>query len=214
MALSRRAADTGIAASQVNVGFMYESGLGVNQDYAAAMAWYRKAADQGNAQAENNIGNLYAKGLGVHQDDAEAISWFRKAVAKGNGNAVNNLLSLHRQGRIPSDASEGTLPAGLMTEVCSEKTPPPCASAPQVISVRDPEYSKQAREAKYQGTCMLGLVVGTDGSTSHIFVISGLGMGLDEKAIEAVKTWRFKPAMKDGRPVPMQLAVEVDFHLY
>ena len=50
--------------------------------------------------------------------------------------------------------------------------------------------------------------------TSHIFVLSGLVEGLDEKALEAVKTWRFKPATKDGKPVATQLVVGVDFHLY
>jgi TonB family protein len=57
-------------------------------------------------------------------------------------------------------------------------------------------------------------VVGVDGRPSNIHVQSSLGMGLDEKAIEAVKNWRFEPAMKDGHPVPVQIAVEVDFHLY
>ena len=101
-----------------------------------------------------------------------------------------------------------------MTEVCSEKTPPPCASAPQVIAVRDPEYSKQAREAKYQGTCTLMIVVATNGRPINIRVVNSLGMGLDEKAIETVKTWRFEPGQKDGHPVNVEMAVEVDFHLY
>ena len=58
------------------------------------------------------------------------------------------------------------------------------------------------------------LVVGTDGRPSNIRVLSSLGMGLDEKAIEAVRTWKFEPAMKDGHPVRVEIAVEVDFHLY
>ena len=58
------------------------------------------------------------------------------------------------------------------------------------------------------------MIVGIDGRPRNIRVLSSLGMGLDEKAIEAVKTWRFEPAMRDGHPVNVEIAVEVDFHLY
>jgi periplasmic protein TonB len=87
-------------------------------------------------------------------------------------------------------------------------------SAPRPIYSPEPEFSEEARKAKYQGVCTLGLVVGPDGRPSNIRVLSSLGMGLDEKAIEAVKNWRFEPAMKDGHPVRVEIAVEVDFHLY
>ena len=87
-------------------------------------------------------------------------------------------------------------------------------SAPRAIYQPEPEFSEEARKAKYQGVCTLSLIVGADGRPSNIRVASSLGMGLDEKAIEAVKSWRFEPAMKDGHPVAVQIAVEVDFHLY
>ncbi len=87
-------------------------------------------------------------------------------------------------------------------------------SPPRPIYQPDPEFSEEARKAKYQGVCTLALIVGTDGRPTNIRVQSSLGMGLDEKAIEAVKNWRFEPAMKDGHPVRVEIAVEVDFHLY
>jgi periplasmic protein TonB len=87
-------------------------------------------------------------------------------------------------------------------------------SAPVPIYKPDPEFSEEARKAKYQGTCTLGMVVGVDGRPTQIHVLSSLGMGLDEKAIEAVKNWKFEPGMKDGHPVATVIAVEVDFHLY
>lgn len=87
-------------------------------------------------------------------------------------------------------------------------------SPPRQIYAPEPEFSEEARKAKYQGVCTLGLIVGTDGRPSNIRVLSSLGMGLDEKAIEAVRTWKFEPAMKDGHPVRVEIAVEVDFHLY
>jgi protein TonB len=87
-------------------------------------------------------------------------------------------------------------------------------SPPRVVYQPEPEFSEEARKAKYQGVCTLGLIVGSDGRPSNIRVLSSLGMGLDEKAIEAVKNWKFEPAMKDGHPVRVEIAVEVDFHLY
>jgi len=87
-------------------------------------------------------------------------------------------------------------------------------SPPRPIYQPEPEFSEEARKAKYQGICTLALVVGADGRPSNIHVQSSLGMGLDEKAIEAVRNWRFEPAMKDGHPVAVAIAVEVDFHLY
>jgi periplasmic protein TonB len=87
-------------------------------------------------------------------------------------------------------------------------------SAPKAIYAPDPEYSEEARKAKFQGTCVLWLVVGPDGKPRDIKVSRTLGLGLDEKAIEAVKQWKFEPAMKDGKPVAVQINVEVSFRLY
>ena len=87
-------------------------------------------------------------------------------------------------------------------------------TAPRVIYAPDPEFSEEARKAKYQGTVVLWLVVGQDGRTHNIRVQQTLGMGLDEKATEAIRRWRFEPARKDGVPVAVQINVEVNFRLY
>jgi periplasmic protein TonB len=87
-------------------------------------------------------------------------------------------------------------------------------SAPKLIFQPDPEYSEEARKAKFQGTCVLWVVVGPDGKPRDIKVARTLGLGLDEKAIEAVKSWRFEPAMKDNKPVAVSINVEVSFRLY
>jgi len=87
-------------------------------------------------------------------------------------------------------------------------------SAPRVVYQPDPDYSEEARKAKHHGTCVLWLVVGSDGRPRDIRVARSLGLGLDEKAIEAVKTWKFEPAMKDGKAVAVQINVEVSFRLY
>ncbi|MGB8114039.1 MAG: energy transducer TonB [Candidatus Sulfotelmatobacter sp.] len=87
-------------------------------------------------------------------------------------------------------------------------------TAPRAIYSPEPEFSEEARKAKYQGTCVLSLVVDTNGRPINIRVVTSLGMGLDEKAIEAIGTWRFEPGQKDGHAVAVEIAVEVNFHLY
>jgi protein TonB len=87
-------------------------------------------------------------------------------------------------------------------------------SAPQAVSTPDPQYTEEARLAKTQGKCILWLIVDETGKPRNIRVVRGLGNGLDAKAIEAVQQWRFQPAMKDGKPVNVQISVEVGFHLF
>jgi protein TonB len=87
-------------------------------------------------------------------------------------------------------------------------------SAPRLLYAPDPDYSEEARKAKYQGTVVLWVVVGPDGRPRDIRVQRSLGLGLDEKAVEAVRTWKFDPARKDGQPVAVQINVEVNFRLY
>jgi periplasmic protein TonB len=85
---------------------------------------------------------------------------------------------------------------------------------PRPIYEPDPDYSEAARKAKYQGAVVLWLVVGADGLPHNIRVQRSLGMGLDEKAIAAVNTWRFQPATLNGRPVAVEVNVQVSFRLY
>jgi TonB family protein len=87
-------------------------------------------------------------------------------------------------------------------------------SAPKPVSTPDPEYTEEARVAKTEGKCILWLIVDDTGKPRNIKVVRGLGSGLDAKAIAAVQQWRFEPAMKDGKPVNVQISVEVGFHLY
>jgi len=82
-----------------------------------------------------------------------------------------------------------------------------------VLTKVDPEYSEEARKAKYSGTVMLEVIVDMEGRARDIRVSRSLGMGLDEKAVEAVTKWKFKPGMKDGRPVNVRALIEVNFRL-
>ena len=74
--------------------------------------------------------------------------------------------------------------------------------------------AEEARKNKWQGVVILKLIIGKDGKPQDISVQRTLGMGLDEKAIEAVKQWRFEPGTKDGQPVPVEVSMEVSFRLY
>ena len=87
-------------------------------------------------------------------------------------------------------------------------------SAPHLIYGPEPEFSEEARKAKYQGTVVLQVVVGSDGRTHGIRVAQSLGMGLDEKAIEAIRQWKFEHGHKNGVPVAVLVDIEVNFHLY
>jgi periplasmic protein TonB len=86
-------------------------------------------------------------------------------------------------------------------------------SAPVPIFRPEPEYSEEARKAKWQGAVLLQLVVDENGVPQDIKVVRSLGLGLDQKAIEAVQKWRFKPGLKDGKPVPVSANIEVNFRL-
>jgi periplasmic protein TonB len=87
-------------------------------------------------------------------------------------------------------------------------------SAPQLIHAVDPEFSDEARRAKYQGVCLVSLIVDAQGHPQNIHIIRKLGMGLDEKAEEAVRQYLFKPAYFQGKAVPVQISVEVNFRIY
>lgn len=87
-------------------------------------------------------------------------------------------------------------------------------TAPHAIYDPEPDYSEEARKAKYQGIAILQVVVDAEGKTRDIRIARSAGMGLDEKAIEAVRQWRFEPGTKDGRPVAVVVNVQVNFRLY
>ncbi len=85
---------------------------------------------------------------------------------------------------------------------------------PQATYTPEPEFSKAARKAKFQGTVIVQIVIDKRGDVTRVKLERGLGYGLDENAMEAVKVWRFTPATKDGQPVAVEMKIEVSFNLY
>ena len=86
-------------------------------------------------------------------------------------------------------------------------------TAPELISKVEPEYSEEARKAKFSGSVLLSVIINTDGKAEEIRVVKSVGMGLDEKAIEAVQKWRFRPGRNKGVPVKVRAQIEVNFRL-
>jgi TonB family protein len=86
-------------------------------------------------------------------------------------------------------------------------------TAPTLLYKVEPEYSEEARKAKYQGTVVLYVEVDPSGHAKNLKVIRSLGLGLDEKAMEAVNKWKFRPGFKDGKPVTVAATIEVNFRL-
>ena len=205
------AAEHGNVKAQVYLGRLHQNGLGVEQSDAEAMAWYSRATDKGDSEAQNAIGYLYQQGRGVTQDYAKAMAWYRKAADQGNAQAESNIGSLYEKGLgVPQDRSE----AEAWYKQAANHTPLPGGiRPPRVIYSPDPGYSEEASKAKFEGTCVLSLIVGTDGNARDIKVERSIGKGLDEKAIDAIKTWKFEPGTKDGVPVATQIDIEVTFHL-
>ncbi len=87
-------------------------------------------------------------------------------------------------------------------------------SAPVVLFAPEPEFSEEARKAKVAGNVLVYLQVDASGHPTHVHVLRGIGLGLDEKAVEAVRQYKFKPAMENGHAVPVEMNVEVNFQIF
>jgi TonB family protein len=85
---------------------------------------------------------------------------------------------------------------------------------PVPIFTPEAEFSDEARRQKYEGVCVISVIIDAQGNPQSPRIVQPLGMGLDLKALEAVKQYRFKPAKKDGKPVAARMNVMVNFHLY
>ena len=86
-------------------------------------------------------------------------------------------------------------------------------SAPTVVYRVEPQYSEEARKARYEGTVVLQAIIRKDGKVDVLNLVRSLGFGLDQNAIEALKQWRFRPATKDGQAVDSTINIEVRFNL-
>jgi TonB family protein len=142
----------------------------------------------------------------------EAASKFDSHLTVGLARSANGGLTLHI-GVLNSSAAPSALPPAPPDLPDGVYSVGNGTLRPTVLTKVDPEYSEEARNAKYSGSVMLSIVVTTDGRADNIKVIKSLGMGLDEKAIEAVQRWVFSPGTNHGVPVNVKAQIEVNFRL-
>jgi TonB family protein len=138
----------------------------------------------------------------------EAAEEWRFQPGTGGGNTVSSSGTVLLECRAPGTVDRRVNPGN--PGVLRIGGP---VSAPAVAMKVDPEYSEEARLAKYSGVVILNVVVDGDGRARDIQVTKSLGMGLDEEAILAVNQWRFRPGMRDGQPVLVRATIEVNFRL-
>lgn len=162
-------------------------------------------------------------------DEADAL--FRKAMAAENADSTEQALTLEfysqflkQQGR---EVEAGPLEARAKSirkvhvlamgpreaAISSAIKMGPGMKAPALLYKVEPEYSEEARSAKYSGTVLLRVVVDVDGKAKDIEVVNGIGLGLDEQAVLAIQRWKFRPGEKDGAPIPVLANIEVNFRL-
>jgi len=144
--------------------------------------------------------------FGMAQSPQIALASQGKGSGSGFGQGLGGGIgSGHGGGAGPG--SGGGYGGGLMTVGGG-------VSAPQVLHSAEPEFTDDARRANYQGSVSIKLIVDSQGNPQDVRLASHLGMGLDEKAIEAVSRYKFRPAMYQGHPVSVQIVMDVDFHLH
>ena len=178
-------------------------------------------------QMDGTLADLSALGgdQGFEETALDAVHQWRYTSATLNGKPVEAkvfIVFLLRHGEIktsiepdlpyptkPRKPIEEQRASGELFGVVVDHVKPP-----KPIYEPNPDYSEPARAAKYQGTVVLGLIVGRDGTPADVWVVRKLGLGLDQKAVQAVRQWRFEPGLKDGEPVSVFANVEVGFHLY
>jgi TonB family protein len=157
---------------------------------------------QGNFEVLRIVKTL---GFGLDERALEALANWRFVPAQRNGALVGAVAQidigfnlLREQARL---LREGAFRIGEGVSV------------PTIVSRIDPTYSQEAREERLQGTVALEAVVLEDGSARVVSLIRGLGLGLDENAVQALERWTFEPSMKDGKAVKIALTIEVNFNL-
>ncbi|MGO9087426.1 MAG: TonB family protein [Terriglobales bacterium] len=189
------------------------------KNYEEARRWIEKAIemDPGNVEFRIDYANLLSR-MKKNQDAVDALELALKmAHTPEQTVAVENVLQtirkleaeqarLQRQGLTVSEGAQGSGKRGAQNN--------PGVTDARGIYTPQPDYTEEAREARREGVCVLSLIVGVDGRTSNIIVTKKLGMGLDEKAVEAVSRWRFEPGRRNGRLVPTHLTLSVEFKLF
>ena len=148
-------------------------------------------------QKDLNLANNTMPNLGMPNSNLNGVSLGNGSgtgIGSGNGSGIG-------------PGSGGNIGGGVY-QVGGSVRPPIAIYTP------DPEFSEEARKAKFSGNVVVSLIVDADGHPKNVHVLRGVGMGLDEKAVQAVQQYKFKPALQNGKPVAVYLNVEVNFQIF
>jgi TonB family protein len=169
-----------------------------NPDHTAeAEADFRKSIGSLNANSPSDMAtslDLFARFLAKHDRESEAQPLQQQATA------IVQKLEI-------ADRAANSVASRFAVTVGGD------VSRPQLLKKVEPLYTEEARAAKYQGVVVVSVIIEPDGTADNIQVVKSLGLGLDEKAIEAVQQWLFKPGTKNGVAVPVAATIEVNFRL-
>jgi TonB family protein len=172
-------------------------------DAALAMETYAKFLTEQSRTGEAEALRDSAKPI----REARVAAIAAQMAGGGGGDPVNSGAVFHTGGPAPPRTIGTSVVASAPVKVGNG------VSAPVLLYKKEPEYSEEARAAKYQGTVILYVVIGADGLAASLKLVRSLGFGLDEKAAEAVSQWRFNPGTRDGAPVAVEATIEVNFRL-
>ncbi|HXK04855.1 MAG TPA: TonB family protein [Verrucomicrobiae bacterium] len=190
----------------------------------------RNVARNGNDMGRAMTWMAFLKSL-QPENAAEADALYRGAMSAEDANSAVQALTLEFYGRFLNNqdrsseaepivaraaAIRKSLAGALSRHVLASETTFRVGggvTAPSLLSKVEPQYSEDARASKIAGTVTLQVVIDTDGIAKEIQVIKSMGYGLDEKAVEAINLWTFKPGTMGGQPVPVQATIEVNFRL-
>lgn len=172
-----------------------------NIGHPAIAGWLHRATPGEKPSCPMDYGHVELELTGFHQNDApKAVEAALREILL----TPEEYMSTHGVSFDLSPATEDEPVVRCVSPVVPIKT----------LFTVEPEFSEQARKAKYQGTVAIGLVVGTDGRVHKPHITRSLGMGLDEQALYVLPMWRFQPGMQAGKAVACETAVEFSFNLY
>jgi TonB family protein len=226
------------AASQAKESPVYEPGNGVSAPVAVKQVKPQYTADamrarvegvvtlEGVVQPDGSITQIRVKKAlnpGLDQEAIKAVKQWRFEPGTKDGKPVAVRVALEMTFTLRDKPSQPVFPAPPVvsgdaggkgrTEAGGVYKPGAGVSAPVAVKQVKPQYTAAAREAKVSGIVQLECVVETTGSVGDVKVVKSLDEGLDQEAIKAVKQWRFTPGQKDGKPVPVRVALEMTFTL-
>jgi TonB family protein len=195
------------------------------KNYQQAVDYFQKAQNLDPAQA-GRAQMWMALVREREQNPTEAATFYQRALDVGDPSSDSAATTMELYARLLKDqgredeskslsdrASEVRKALGAQQPKSNALHIGSGVTAPKVLQKTEPEYSEEARVAKYEGTVVLAVEIAPSGSAQNIRVMKGLGLGLDDNAVAAVQQWRFQPATKDGAAVTVQATIEVNFRL-